>query len=59
MQILHHSAETSTDGKSDAERLAIDFDIASVKALVAPPCAYRARRAYPAAAGCWLLAYKA
>lgn len=32
---LFQGAETSADGKSDAERLAIDFDLASVKALVA------------------------
>lgn len=32
---LFQGAETSADGRGDAERLAIDFDIASVKALIA------------------------
>lgn len=32
---LFQGAETSADGKTDAERLAIDFDISSVKALIA------------------------
>ena len=32
---LFQGAETSADGRSDAKRLAIDFDISSVKALIA------------------------